>query len=86
MVWRHGGEHHRHRGDVGGAVETRHGISSRVLLGSRLVFLSHVLLGSCCWSSMMDEMVLLDGLLKKGRRLQINVELLSSLLLGVPNL
>ena len=36
MVWWHGWESHRHRGDVGGAVETRHGVSLRVLLGSRL--------------------------------------------------
>ena len=39
MVWRHGWESHRHRGDVNGAVEIRHGISSRVLFGSRLIVL-----------------------------------------------
>ena len=39
MVWRHGGERHRYRGDIGGAVETRHGVVSRVLSGSRLVLL-----------------------------------------------
>ena len=39
MVGRHGWESNCHRGDIGGAVETRHGVSSRVLLGSRLVVL-----------------------------------------------
>ena len=39
MVGRHGWERHRHRGDIGGAVETCHGVSLCVLLGSRLVVL-----------------------------------------------
>ena len=39
MVGQHGWKSHRHRGNIGGVVETRHGVSSRVLLGSRLVVL-----------------------------------------------
>ena len=40
MVWRHAGERHRDGGDIGGVVEIRHGVSSRVLLRSRLGFLA----------------------------------------------
>ena len=55
MVRRHGWECLRHRGNVGGVVETRHGASSRVLLGSRYSVLAARPSGIVRRSSMLDD-------------------------------
>ena len=55
MVGRHGWESQRHGGNIGGAMETRHGASVRVLLGSRFSVLAARPSGIVRWSSMLDD-------------------------------
>ena len=57
MVGRHGWESQRHGGNIGGAVETRHLASARVLLGSRFSVLATRPSGIVRWSSMLDDFV-----------------------------
>ena len=55
MVGWHGRESLRHGGNIGGAVETRHGASVRVLLGSRFSVLAARPSGIVRWSPMLDD-------------------------------
>ena len=60
MVGRHGWESQRHGGNIGGAVETRHLASARVLLGSRFSVLATRPSGIVRWSSMLDNLLRLE--------------------------